>query len=103
MQQQVGAGHASSLRELLPKLIPFAQLIIKEASQMTHAKDSERKPWWRFTKATGLIGVSLATVAFAERDINRRAADEIRGSKLLWRAVSLNALGALAYLKWGRI
>jgi hypothetical protein len=70
---------------------------------MTHAKTPDQKPWWRSTKATSLIAVSLATVAFAERDINRRATDEIRGSKLLWRAVSLNALGALAYLKWGRI
>ena len=69
---------------------------------MTQAKDPDHKPWWRSTKATGLIAASLATVAFAERDINRRAASEIRGSKLLWRAVSLNALGALAYLKWGR-
>ena len=69
---------------------------------MTHAKNSDHKPWWRSTKATSLIAASLATVAFAERDINRRAASEIRGSKLLWRAVSLNALGALAYLKWGR-
>jgi hypothetical protein len=26
----------------------------------------------------------------------------VRGSKPLWRLVSLNALGALAYFRWGR-
>jgi hypothetical protein len=45
---------------------------------------------------------SLGLVAFAERDIQRRAADEIHGPKLAWRAASLNALGALAYLALGR-
>lgn len=54
----------------------------------------------------GLLGlvfaVSLAIVGFAERDIQRRSAEEVRGPKLLWRAISLNAVGALAYLGAGR-
>ena len=70
--------------------------------KMARAETPEEGPWWRSPKATSLIVVGLAIVAVAERDIQRCAPEEIRGSKLLWRLVSLNALGALAYLKWGR-
>ena len=49
-----------------------------------------------------LAAVSLALVATAERDIQRRDEDEVRGNRALWRLVSLNALGALAYLRFGR-
>ena len=48
------------------------------------------------------LAVSLAIVAFAERDLQRRPAGEVRGSKLAWRVASLNAVGALAYLGVGR-
>ncbi len=50
----------------------------------------------------GLIAVSLGVVAAAERDIQRRPADQVRGSKLLWRLVCLNALGSASYFRWGR-
>jgi hypothetical protein len=61
----------------------------------------QRPPAQRFgTVAT--IAVSLVVVATAERDIQRRPADQIRGSKLLWRMVCLNALGSIGYLRWGR-
>jgi hypothetical protein len=46
--------------------------------------------------------VSLVVVSFAEQDIQRRDGAEIRGPKLAWRIVSLNALGALTYLARGR-
>ncbi|HEY5286269.1 MAG TPA: hypothetical protein VIJ50_04110 [Solirubrobacteraceae bacterium] len=46
--------------------------------------------------------LSLGLVAAGERDIQRRPAEQIRGSKLLWRLVSLNAFGALSYFRWGR-
>jgi hypothetical protein len=46
--------------------------------------------------------VSAAIVTVAEGDIQRRSAAQVRGSKLLWRLLSLNALGALAYLGFGR-
>jgi hypothetical protein len=49
-----------------------------------------------------LIAVSLGLVAAAERDLQRRPATQVRGSKNLWRLVCLNALGAAAYLRWGR-
>ena len=49
-----------------------------------------------------LIAVSLVLVAAAERDLERRPAADVRGSKLLWRLICLNALGAASYLRWGR-
>ena len=70
---------------------------------MTNTDINDQNPWWRSPRATGVIAVSVAIVAIAERDIQHRASTEIRGSKLLWRLVSLNALGAIAYLKCGRI
>jgi nitrate reductase NapE component len=48
----------------------------------------------------GALGFALISVA--ERDIQRRPADEMRGPKLIWRLVSLNMLGAVGYLLWGR-
>ena len=48
------------------------------------------------------IGGSLVIVAAAERDLSRRPADQVRGSKLVWRIVCTNALGALGYFRWGR-
>jgi hypothetical protein len=48
------------------------------------------------------IVLSLAVVTAAERDLHRRDAGDVRGDKRLWRLVCLNALGALAYFRWGR-
>ncbi len=47
--------------------------------------------------------ISLGLVAGAERDLQRRPGNQVRGNKLAWRLVSLNALGAIAYLRWGRV
>ena len=69
---------------------------------MTHATSEDRRPWWRSPRATGLVAISLGTIGLAQRDIHHRGSSEIRGSKVLWRLVSLNAIGALAYLVWGR-
>ena len=49
-----------------------------------------------------LIGVSLVVVAAAEHDLRRRSDDQVRGSRLLWRLVSLNAVGAAVYILFGR-
>ena len=46
--------------------------------------------------------ISLGIVGFAERDIQRRPASQIRGRKLAWRIACLNAVPALGYLRWGR-
>ena len=52
--------------------------------------------------AVGLIGLSAAIVVSAERDLWSRPQDELRGAKRLWQLACLNALGALAYFRWGR-
>jgi hypothetical protein len=52
--------------------------------------------------ASLLIAASVAVVIAAERDIGRRQAAELRGSKPMWRILCLNALGALSYFRWGR-
>jgi hypothetical protein len=52
--------------------------------------------------ASGLMLVSLSLVVAAERDLSHRKPAELRGSRLLWRVLCLNALGAIAYFRWGR-
>ena len=50
-----------------------------------------------------LLAVELVLIAAAERDIQRRPADRIRGPKLLWRVVATqNLVGPAAYLVLGR-
>jgi hypothetical protein len=49
-----------------------------------------------------LLLASLALVGFAERDLQQRPEQRVRGSKMVWRLAALNALGALAYLGLGR-
>jgi len=63
---------------------------------------SEMPPAKRF----GLLGVLALAIAFvtaAERDLQRRPGDEVRGSKWIWRVVCLNAIGSAIYFKWGRL
>jgi hypothetical protein len=62
-----------------------------------HERSSIQRVW-----AGVLIAASLALVAAAERDIQRRPADQVHGSKPLWRLLCLNALGAAGYFGWGR-
>ncbi len=50
----------------------------------------------------GLLAASLGLVAAAQRDLHQRSDGEVRGSRRLWRALCLNALGAVAYFAWGR-
>lgn len=51
----------------------------------------------------GFIALSLGVVALAQNDLRRRPASQIRGRKIFWRLLSLNALGALIYLCFGRV
>jgi hypothetical protein len=69
---------------------------------MAHNNTQDQQQSWRSPKVLGVIVISLGVVAVAQRDIQKRSSGEIHGPKLLWRLISLNALGALAYLKWGR-
>ena len=58
-------------------------------------------PIRRYTMLS-LFGISLGLVAVAERDVHKRPNAAVRGPKLLWQVVCLNALGAVSYFKWGR-
>ena len=50
-----------------------------------------------------LLAVELVLIATAERDIQRRPADQIRGPKLLWRVLATqNLVGPAAYVSLGR-
>jgi hypothetical protein len=49
-----------------------------------------------------VLAISLGLVAAAQRDLQVRPADQVRGSRLVWRVVCSNALGALAYFGFGR-
>jgi hypothetical protein len=49
-----------------------------------------------------LLAVSLGLVAAAQRDLQLRPVDQVRGSRLVWRIVCTNALGAVAYFGFGR-
>ena len=50
-----------------------------------------------------ILVVHAAITALTWRDLRRRPADQVRGSKKLWRAASaMNTVGSLAYLVIGR-
>jgi hypothetical protein len=50
-----------------------------------------------------LAALELGLKIAALRDINRRPADQVRGSKLLWRlSLLVNTFGPLSYFRWGR-
>jgi hypothetical protein len=75
------------------------------------AKRSKKKPprktWAELSPPAkvGTIvaaGVQLSLLIAAQRDISRRPAGEIRGSKALWRAVTLiNFIGPGSYFTFG--
>lgn len=66
-----------------------------------------KKPFKQYSRSQRasvvvIFAVSLGLVAAAERDIQHRPGDQVRGSRALWRLVCLNALGAASYFRWGR-
>ena len=51
-----------------------------------------------------LLAVEAVLIGAAERDIQRRPAERIRGHKLLWRALATqNVIGPAAYYGFGRL
>jgi hypothetical protein len=52
--------------------------------------------------ASLVFAASVVFVLAAQRDIGRRSSSELRGAKGMWRLVCLNAVGAIAYFRWGR-
>ncbi len=65
-------------------------------------KSFKTLPPARRALALVLFAISLGVVAAAQRDLQRRPDAQIHGSKLAWRFVCLNAVGAGAYFRWGR-
>jgi hypothetical protein len=62
----------------------------------------ELPPMARFGTIAAAI-VQLTLLIAAQRDISRRPAEQIRGSKALWRAVTLiNFIGPGSYFAFGR-
>jgi hypothetical protein len=58
-------------------------------------------------KQRAVVGVLAATELTlklaAARDIGRRPADQIRGSRLFWRmSLAVNTIGPVSYFLWGR-
>ena len=49
-----------------------------------------------------LVAVQAALAAFAQRDLGTRSEADLRGPKLMWRILTLNTFGALAYIVVGR-
>jgi hypothetical protein len=50
-----------------------------------------------------LLAFEVVLIAFTQRDIQRRPAERVRGTKLLWRAVATqNVIGPAAYFGFGR-
>ncbi len=50
-----------------------------------------------------LLAFEAVLIGIAERDIQRRPAERIRGPKLLWRALATqNVIGPAAYYGFGR-
>lgn len=68
----------------------------------------KKKSWRELTPAarfgTILVGAAqLALLTAAQRDISRRPAEQIRGSKILWRFATLvNFIGPSSYFAFGR-
>lgn len=76
---------------------------------MSKPKKHRGKKRWKDLTPRARLGVmvtgalELALLVAAQRDISRRPAEQIRGSKLLWRAVSLvNFVGPGSYFIFGR-
>ena len=65
-------------------------------------EDFKALPPARKAGVSALIAVALALIFTAQRDIQRRPSSEVRGSKLIWRVLCLNAVGAVGYFLWGR-
>ncbi len=69
---------------------------------MKQIDDFNKLPPIRRYVMVSVFSFSLGLVAVAERDVHKRPSSAVRGPKLLWQLVCLNALGALSYFRWGR-
>jgi hypothetical protein len=49
-----------------------------------------------------LIAVQAVLTSLVQQDLGMRSRAELRGPKVLWRVLTLNTLGAVAYMLVGR-
>ncbi len=82
----------------------------RQLKRQTKALQRRARKQWRHLsvpqRTTVIAGgvVELTLFALAQIDIGRREPDEIRGSKLMWRLISLvSFIGPILYFTVGRI
>lgn len=73
------------------------------------SKNARKKKSWKELSPMARFGtiaaaaIQLTLLIAAQRDISRRPADQIRGNKAMWRAVTLiNFIGPGSYFVFGR-
>ena len=78
-------------------------------NQRTKKADWKKKKSWKELPPAARIGtivIGAAQLAFltaAQRDLSRRPAEQIRGSKMFWRLATLvNFIGPGCYFAFGR-
>jgi len=69
---------------------------------------ANRKKWSELSSAEQaqiltLVAVQAVLAAWAQRDLSSRSASEVRGPKMLWRLLTLNTAGTVAYILVGRV
>jgi hypothetical protein len=84
-------------------------LTVGTRKQRTKKADWKKKKSWKELPPAARIGTivigaaQLAFLAAAQRDLSRRPADQIRGSKMFWRLATLvNFIGPGCYFAFGR-
>jgi hypothetical protein len=66
-----------------------------------------KRRWSELTSAQragvlAMVAVQAVLAVFAQRDLGSRSQAEVRGPKIVWRVLTLNSAGAVAYLVVGR-
>ena len=51
----------------------------------------------------GVIALQAVLVAAAQRDLSARSGRQLRGPKVMWRVLTTNTIGTLAYFAVGRL
>jgi hypothetical protein len=81
----------------------------RKAADRKQWKDMQSRKKWKDMPPQARVGavvvgaIQLSLLLAAQRDISRRPADQIRGSKIMWRLVSfVNFIGPGSYFAFGR-
>jgi hypothetical protein len=81
----------------------------QKAAKRKQWKDRQSRKKWKEMPPQARVGavvvgaIQLSLLLAAQRDISRRPAEQIRGSKIMWRLVSfVNFIGPGSYFAFGR-